>query len=66
MLSLKSRAQCAFFATAANTYNSPEPVAEAPRPGERSYRWVQYAIPSNNVVPLKQSEDSSFNNQLPA
>ena len=49
-----------------NTYNSPEPGAEAPRPGERSYRWVKYAIPSNNVVPLKQSEDSSFNNQLPA
>jgi hypothetical protein len=49
-----------------NTYNSPEPVVEAPRPGERSYRWVQYAIPSNNVVPLKQSEDSSFNNKLAA
>jgi len=49
-----------------NTYNSPEPVAEAPRPGERSYRWVQYDIPSNNVVPIKQSEDSSFNNQLAA
>ena len=49
-----------------NTYASPEPVAEAPRPGSRSYRWVQYAIPSNNVVALKQSEDSSFNNQLAA
>ena len=49
-----------------NTGSGPEPVAEAPRPGERSYRWVQYAIPSNNVVPLKQSEDSSINNQLPA
>ena len=49
-----------------NTYNSPEPGAEAPRPGERSYRWVKYAIPSNNVVALKQSEDSSFNNQRAA
>ena len=49
-----------------NTYNSPEPVTEAPRPGERSYRWVQYDIPSNNVVPIKPSEDSSFNNQLAA
>ena len=49
-----------------NTYSSPEPVAEAPRPGKRSYRWVKYAIPSNNVVPLKQNEDSSFNHQLPA
>lgn len=27
-----------------NTYASPEPVAEAPRPGSRSYRWVQYAV----------------------
>lgn len=33
-----------------NTYNSPEPLAEAPRPGERSYRWVKYAAKSNNVV----------------
>ena len=27
-----------------NTYSSPEPLAEAPRPGSRSYRWVQYSI----------------------
>ena len=27
-----------------NTYASPEPATEAPRPGSRSYRWVQYAI----------------------
>ena len=33
-----------------NTYNSPEPLAEAPRPGERSYRRVKYAVKSNNVV----------------
>ena len=30
-----------------NTYASPEPVAEAPRPGSRSYRWVQYAVEAN-------------------
>jgi hypothetical protein len=49
-----------------NTYNSPEPVAEAPRPGERSYRWVQYAIPSKNVLHLKQNNSPSNNHQLAA
>jgi hypothetical protein len=49
-----------------NTYSSPEPVAEAPRPGKRSYRWVKYAIPSNNVLPLKQTEAPLINHQLAA
>ena len=34
-----------------NSYASPEPSAEAPRPGARSYRWVKYAIETNKVVP---------------
>ena len=33
-----------------NTYNSPDPLAEEPRQGERSYRWVKYAVTSKNVV----------------
>ena len=49
-----------------NTYNSPEPGAEAPRPGERSYRWVKYAIPSKNVLHLKQNNSPSNNHQLAA
>ena len=39
-----------------NSYASPEPSAEAPRPGARSYRWVKYAIETNKVVPLRQRE----------
>ena len=35
-----------------NTYASPEPATEAPRPGSRSYRWVQYAIEANQPETL--------------
>ena len=35
-----------------NTYASPEPLAEAPRPGSRSYRWVQYAIEADQPETL--------------
>ena len=35
-----------------NTYASPEPLAEAPRPGSRSYRWVQYAIKADQPETL--------------
>ena len=30
-----------------NRYASPEPINAAPRPGARSYRWVNYAIDTN-------------------
>ena len=49
-----------------NSYSSPEPINTAPRPGARSYRWVQYAIETNNVVPLPQVEGISNNQQLAA
>ena len=35
-----------------NTYASPEPATEAPRPGSRSYRWVQYAIEADQTKTL--------------
>ena len=37
-----------------NSYSSPAPLDEAPRPGARSYRWVSYNVESNNVVPLNR------------
>ena len=49
-----------------NSYVSPEPSAEAPRPGARSYRWVKYAIETNKVVPLRQREAAASNDQLAA
>ena len=49
-----------------NSYASPEPINAAPRPGERSYRWVKYAIETNEVVPLRQGESSASNYQLAA
>ena len=49
-----------------NSYSSPEPINAAPRPGARSYRWVQYAIETNNVVPLPQVEGISKDQQLAA
>ncbi len=33
-----------------NSYTSPEPSSEAPRPGALSYRWVKYNIEPNKVV----------------
>jgi len=38
-----------------NTYASPEPIAESPRPGSRSYRWVQYAIEDDQPETLASS-----------
>ena len=49
-----------------NSYASPEPINAAPRPGARSYRWVKYAIETNTVVPLRQRESSTSNDQLAA
>ena len=49
-----------------NSYSSPEPINTAPRPGARPYRWVQYAIETNNVVPLPQVEGISNDQQLAA
>ena len=49
-----------------NSYASPEPINAAPRAGVRSYRWVQYTIQSNNVVPLEQREGISNDQQLAA
>ena len=49
-----------------NSYASPEPSTEAPRPGARSYRWVKYSIETNKVVPLPQREAASNNQQLAA
>ena len=49
-----------------NSYASPEPIKAAPRPGARSYRWVQYAIKANNVVAMQQREAASSNHQLAA
>ena len=49
-----------------NSYASPEPSAEAPRPGARSYRWVKYAVEANKVVPLPQREAAANNQQLAA
>ena len=37
-----------------NSYSSPAPLDEAPRPGARSYRWVSYEVKSNNVVRLNR------------
>ena len=39
-----------------NSYASPEPSAEAPRPGARSYRWVKYSVDqptTATVIPLQ-------------
>ena len=47
-----------------NSYASPEPSTEAPCPGARSYRWVQYAIETIKVVPLRQREAAASNDQL--
>ncbi len=49
-----------------NSYASPEPIQAAPRPGARSYRWVKYAIETNNVVAMQQREAASSNHQLAA
>ena len=49
-----------------NSYASPEPTNAAPRPGERSYCWVKYAIETNKVVPLRQREAAAHNDQLAA
>ena len=49
-----------------NSYASPEPINAAPRAGERSYRWVQYAIKANNVAAMQQREAASSNHQLAA
>ena len=49
-----------------NSYASPEPSTEAPRPGARSYRWVKYAVEANKVVPLPQRKAASSNQQLAA
>ena len=49
-----------------NSYASPEPIKAAPRPGARSYRWVKYAIKTNNVVAMQQREAASSNHQLAA
>ena len=49
-----------------NSYASPEPIQAAPRPGSRSYRWVQYAIKANNVVAMQQREAVTSNHQLAA
>ena len=49
-----------------NSYASPEPIQAAPRPGARSYRWVKYAIETNNVVAMQQGEAASSNHQLAA
>ena len=49
-----------------NSYANPEPINAAPRPGERSYRWVKYAIETNKVVPLQQRESAASNDQLAA
>jgi hypothetical protein len=46
-----------------NSYASPEPIKAAPRPGARSYRWVQYAIKANNVAAMEQREAASSNHQ---
>ena len=49
-----------------NSYSSPEPSTEAPRPGARSYRWVKYAVEANKVVPLPQREAAANNQPLAA
>ena len=49
-----------------NSYASPEPINAEPRPGDRSYRWVKYAIEANKVVPLPQREAAANNQQLAA
>ena len=49
-----------------NSYASPEPINAAPRPGARSYRWVQYAIETNRVVTLTQRESISNDQHLAA
>ena len=49
-----------------NSYASPEPINAAPRRGARSYRWVKYAIETNNFIPLRQREAAAHNDQLAA
>ena len=49
-----------------NSYASPEPINAEPCPGARSYRWVQYSIEANKVVPLPQREAAANNQQLAA
>ena len=49
-----------------NSYASPEPINAAPRPGARSYRWVKYAIETNNFIPQRQREAAAHNDQLAA
>ena len=49
-----------------NSYASPEPINATPRPGARSYRWVQYAIQNDNVVALDQREAAPSSYQLAA
>ena len=49
-----------------NTYASPEPAAEAPRPGSRSYRWVQYAIEAHQPETTNSGEVMTERKQLAA
>ena len=49
-----------------NTYASPEPLAEAPRPGSRSYRWVQYAIEADQSETLDSGEVATGRSELAA
>ena len=49
-----------------NTYASPEPLAEAPRPGSRSYRWVQYAIEADQPETLDSGEVATGRSELAA
>ena len=51
-----------------NSYASPDPVNESPRPGSRSYRWVKYDIETttNKVVPMQQRKRAETNHGLAA
>lgn len=49
-----------------NSYSSPAPLDEAPRPGARSYRWVSYDVKSNNVVPLNRPSIQTAKDQSSA
>ena len=49
-----------------NPYASPEPLAEAPRPGSRSYRWVQYAIEADQSETLDSGEVATGRSELAA
>lgn len=49
-----------------NTYASPEPVAEAPRPGSRSYRWIQYAVDAQQPDTLDSGVVATGRSELAA